>query len=102
MAQARCTLRVQGFDCPGEIPAIRAAVEGTRGASGLAFTPTDGTVTVDFDATKAHPPALADRVTRSAGRRAEVVAETSAPVVPSRSFCGWLPTGGSGVAAALG
>ncbi|RUL81926.1 heavy metal translocating P-type ATPase [Tautonia sociabilis] len=72
---ARCTLRVEGLDCPGEVPPIRSALDGRPGVIELAFDPQEGRVSVGFDPMVTDPIALAGLVTRGAGMRAEPVAE---------------------------
>jgi Cd2+/Zn2+-exporting ATPase len=106
MAQARCTLKVHGLDCPSEVPPIRAALEGSPGVIALAFAPTEGTVAVEFDPAAADPLALANRVSERAGMRAEVLA---GPVVRAPEAVSgpstlrrWMPVIGSGLALALG
>jgi Cd2+/Zn2+-exporting ATPase len=76
---ARCTLRVEGLDCPNEVSPIRKALDGSPGVIGLAFDPAGGTVAVDFDPKVTDPPGLARRVTERAGMAADPVLEV--PVV---------------------
>ncbi|MDB5352819.1 MAG: heavy metal translocating P-type ATPase [Planctomycetota bacterium] len=102
MAQARCTLRVHGLDCPGEVPAIRAALDGVSGISELGFDPIHGTVTIAFDPGRIDPPLLARRVTEGSGMRADVVGDDEVAAGPKRSLARWMPTLGSGLAVALG
>ncbi len=106
MAQARCTLKVHGLDCPSEVPPIRAALEGSPGVIAVAFAPTEGTVEVEFDPVAADPLALANRVSERSGMRAEVFA---GPVVRAPEAVSgpstlrrWMPVIGSGLALALG
>src|SRR5205823_6057039 len=98
---ARCTLRVRGLDCPGEVPPIRSALEGTPGVLALAFDPVGGTVAIDFDPDRADPPSLAERVTKGSGMAAEVALATVEPP-PASTIGRWLPTIGSGVALLVG
>ena len=95
MAQARCTLRVHGLDCPGEVPPIRAALEGSPGVLDLLFDPVAGSVAVDYDTSLVEPLALANRVSQKSGMRAEVALAVIEP--EPRSISKWLPTIGSGV-----
>ena len=100
MAQARCTLRVHGLDCPGEVPPIRAALEGFSGVLDLLFDPAAGSVTVDYDTSLVDPLALANRVSQKSGMRAEVALAVVEP--QPRPITKWLPTIGSGVCLAIG
>ena len=100
MAQARCTLRVHGLDCPGEVPPIRAALEGFSGVLDLLFDPAAGSVAVDYDTSLVDPLALANRVSQKSGMRAEVALAVVEP--QPRPITKWLPTIGSGVCLAIG
>ena len=101
MGHARCTLRVRGLDCPGEVPPIRKALEGTPGVLGLVFDPVGGTVAVEFDENLADPLTLAGRVTAGSGMTAVVATEAVEIERPS-TLRRWLPTIASGVALAVG
>lgn len=72
---ARTVLHVQGLDCPGEIPALRRALEGTAGVRDLDFDPSQGRMTVGYDPAAVTPEALAARVTQRSGMPAQVVDE---------------------------
>jgi Cd2+/Zn2+-exporting ATPase len=104
MDPARCTLKVQGLDCPAEISPLRAALEGSPGVIGLAFEPTLGTMTVEYDPETTGPAALARRVTERAGMRAEPVGALE--VVREDGWWSrhgpWAGTIASGLALALG
>ena len=49
MGRARCTLRVQGLDCPNEVGPLRAALEGGPGVDTLGFDLIHGMLTIDYD-----------------------------------------------------
>ena len=103
MSQARSTLKVHGLDCPSEVPAIRAALEGQPGVGELQFDPIEGLVTVAYDPRSTDPARLARRVTESSGMRAEVAQEGLPQVEPARrSAMKFLPTIASGAFAGLG
>lgn len=76
MASARCTLKVQGLDCPNEVGPLRAALDGVPGVSGLGFDLINGLLTVDYDPETIDPAALIQRVADGAGMRAEVLGRT--------------------------
>ena len=48
MSQSRCTLSVRGLDCPNEVEALRAALEGSPGIARLGFDLINGLMTVDY------------------------------------------------------
>ncbi len=116
MAQNRATIRVQGLDCPSEVPPIRRALEGQPGVSALAFDPSGGTVEVTFDPSQTNPIALARRVTESAGMKAQAIVgpvlSAGAPAAGAPAATGrvplaerlhrWGPVLGSGLALGLG
>ena len=104
MGQARCTLKVQGLDCPTEVAALRAALAGAPGVEGLAFDTIGGTMTVDYRPAATDPPALARLVADRAGMKAEVAV---GPIVEPAEVSWvrdprWLATAGSGLALAVG
>ena len=72
MGRARCTLKVAGLDCPVEVAALRAALEGGPGVGGLGFDLIHGILTVDYDPEATGPAALARRIAARAGMRAEL------------------------------
>ena len=49
MGQSRCTLSVRGLDCPTEVEALRAALEGSPGVARLGFDLIHGLMTVDYE-----------------------------------------------------
>src|SRR5579864_7608955 len=73
MAQARCTLRVEGLDCPTEVAALRAALDGWTGVHSLDFDLIHGTMTVGYEPNALDPAALVDRVGMRTGLKAHVL-----------------------------
>ena len=55
MNQARCTLDVEGLDCPKEVDSLSAALRGQPGVNGLGFDLIHGTMTVDYDEAESSP-----------------------------------------------
>ena len=101
MSQARCTMRVQGLDCPVEVEALNAALGGFAGVLGLGFDLIHGTLTVDYDPTATDPAALIHRVASRAGLRATLLGlpEYQAEHSPWWVRRGpWLTTSASGLA----
>jgi len=72
MGRARCVLQVKGLDCPVEVAALRAALDGAPGVSSLGFDLIHGVMTVDYDSDAVEPPALIRRVATRAGMKAEL------------------------------
>ncbi len=108
MSQARCTLEVQGLDCPNEVESLRAAVRDQRGINGLGFDLILGTMTVDYVDGAVEPGRLAklisDRtgLTTTVSGSSDVSDETAAePSWWSRNER-WVLTVGSGVTLAIG
>lgn len=83
MSPARCTLRVQGLDCPAEVPPIRAALDGASGVLALVFEPTAGLVRVDYDPGATSPAALVRAIDERARMKATIqidaIVDTAAP-----------------------
>ncbi len=73
MSLARCTIQVQGLDCPVEVAALRAAFEQAPGVGTLGFDLIHGIMTVDYDADHTEPAALVRRVVTRAGMKADLV-----------------------------
>ena len=108
MAQARCTLRVRGLDCPNEVVPIRAALEGAPGVLGLGFDLAEGSVTVDFDPDATSPERLVRILADRAKMTAEPIAKHIAPEtvrLEGRAAAvvrRWLPTAVAGLGLAFG
>jgi Cd2+/Zn2+-exporting ATPase len=73
MSRARCTIRVQGLDCPVEVEGLNAALGGSPGVVGLGFDLIHGTLTVDYDPAATDPSTLICRVEGRAGMRASLL-----------------------------
>ncbi|CAN5632103.1 heavy metal translocating P-type ATPase [soil metagenome] len=105
MGLARCTLKVQGLDCPGEVPALRNALEGRPGVLGLDFDPPRGRMIVDYEPGATDPATLARQITERSGMRADPVEEglEAEPAGFSRTwYRGWTLTAASGLALVVG
>ena len=79
MSLARCTIQVQGLDCPVEVAALRSAFEQAPGVSTLGFDLIHGIMTVEYDPDHAEPASLVRRVTTRAGMKAELVGSPEVP-----------------------
>src|SRR5438105_1592863 len=103
MSRARCVFQVRGLDCASEVAALRGALEGWPGVTGLGCDLIHGLMTVDYDAGALDPAALAGRVAERAGLRAELVGSA---VVEEPGWWKrhgrWLATAVSGLALAVG
>jgi Cd2+/Zn2+-exporting ATPase len=74
MARARCTLEVQGLDCPTEVAALRAALAGAPGVGELGFDLILGTMTVAYDPDVVSSQAIVGRVVDRSGLKARLLA----------------------------
>ncbi|MHC5543640.1 heavy metal translocating P-type ATPase, partial [Singulisphaera rosea] len=102
MRRARCTLKVQGLDCPVEMEALRAALEAYQGVVSLGFDLIHGTMTVDYDVDTTAPERLVGRISEHAKMRASVVGEADVQDDWWPRYGRWLTTGASGIALLLG
>ena len=104
MGRARCTLKVEGLDCPAEVEPLRAALEGAPGVGGLGFDLIHGTMTVEYEPGATDPAALARRVAARAGMRAEPLGDgtVSEDEHAHAGASRWAATLGSGLALAVG
>jgi len=93
-------LKVHGLDCPTEVAAVRAALEGLPGVGTLAFDLLHGTVAVTYDPETVNPPTLIRRLAGHGGLTAELVGGLEE--TESHAHLGWTPTLASGLALALG
>ncbi|HEY2157502.1 MAG TPA: HAD-IC family P-type ATPase, partial [Isosphaeraceae bacterium] len=92
MGRSRCTMTVQGLDCPVEAAALRDALGGTAGVDRLDFDLIHGTMTVHFDDEAASPAELLRRITTGVGMKASLV-DSATPVEERRGgLRPWLPT----------
>jgi Cd2+/Zn2+-exporting ATPase len=102
MSRARCTLNVQGLDCPVEMEAIRSALDDAPGIDALGFDLIHGTVTIDYETDRTDPARLSQRVTEKAGLRASIVGEPEIHEPRWTQFVPWAATGLSGLALLFG
>ena len=102
MSQARCTLTVQGLDCPTEMDAIRAAFKDVPGILGLGFDLIHGTVTVDYEPEALRPSHLIDRLAQRARMQATLLGEPQVRETWWSRHGRWATTAGSGAALLLG
>ena len=75
MGRARCSIRVRGLDCPTEVAALRAALDGAPGVGTLGFDLIHGVMAVDYDPEATAPAALVRRIAARAGMQSSVVGE---------------------------
>ena len=73
MSLARCTLKVQGLDCPVEMKALEAALGGSPGVLALSFDLILGTLTIDYDAETDGPTTFIKRIAERAGMKASLL-----------------------------
>ncbi|QEH38491.1 putative cadmium-transporting ATPase [Aquisphaera giovannonii] len=106
MSQSRCTLNVQGLDCPNEVAILRDALRGMPGVRDLGFDLINGLMTVDYEAGVTSPDAVLRRVTEKARMQASLVGAAEAPGEPQASWWArngrWASTAGAGVALGVG
>jgi Cd2+/Zn2+-exporting ATPase len=100
MGASRCTLKVEGLDCPVEAGALRDALEGAPGLERIDFDLVYGTMSIHFRSEETSPSQLLRRVVARTRMKATLVdaEETHAPA----RLRGWLPTIGSGAALLAG
>ncbi len=55
MSEARCTLQVQGLDCPKEVDELTAALKDRPAISRLTFDVIHGVMTFDYDDSQVDP-----------------------------------------------
>jgi Cd2+/Zn2+-exporting ATPase len=102
MGRARCTLKVQGLDCPNEVGPLRAALEGGPGVDTLGFDLIHGMLTIDYDPEVTEPAALVRRIATRAGMKADLA---GAPEVAGGWWSRhgrWASTAASGLALLVG
>ncbi len=102
MGQARCTMKVEGLDCPVESGALDAALAGAPGVSRLDFDLIHGTMTAHFREDESSPAELLRLVTARTGMKATLLTPNPAATEQSLAFRRWLPTIGSGLALLIG
>ena len=102
MSRARCSIRVEGLDCPVEVAALRAALEKAPGVGTLGFDLIHGVLTVDYDPEATEPPTLIRRIATRAGMKAELA---GSPEVASSWWTRhgrWASIGASGLLLLVG
>ena len=72
MSRGRCSIQVQGLDCPVEVAALRSALDAAPGVGGLGFDLIHGILTVDYDPDATEPAAIIRRIATRAGMKAEL------------------------------
>jgi Zn2+/Cd2+-exporting ATPase len=102
MGQARCTLHVDGLDCPAEEAPVRAVLTSATGVGHLVFDLARGNVSVEYEPEAADPLSLARLVTEKTGLRASLVSESSAAGGEPRLRVRWAGTVASGLAVVVG
>jgi Cd2+/Zn2+-exporting ATPase len=103
MGHARCTLKVEGLDCPTEVAPLRRALEGSEGVVGLGFDLARGTLTIDYEPSAVDPPTLIERVAERTGMRATLAnGLTVLENQETRPWVRWAATIGSGIALGIG
>ncbi|MDR3632380.1 MAG: cation-translocating P-type ATPase [Isosphaeraceae bacterium] len=102
MSQTLCTLKVQGLDCPTEVAALQAALNGTKGVLELTFDLIHGTMTVRFDDMLTRPEELVERVAARAGMQAELAGRPAPAHTWWGRYSSWVLVAGSGLALAAG
>jgi Zn2+/Cd2+-exporting ATPase len=103
MSRARCTLKVEGLDCPVEVEALNAALKDAPGIVGLTFDLLHGVLTVDHDPVVTNPDALITRIADRAGMRAVAIGRPEIEATPPESawralLRRWGATAGAGLA----
>ena len=103
MSETRCTLQVQGLDCPKEVDALTAALKDRSGVGQMGFDLIHGTMTVDYDDRLVDPAALVRLIAERTGLQSalEGQVEQMAPSWWARRGR-WVVTVGSGLALAAG
>jgi Zn2+/Cd2+-exporting ATPase len=102
MGQARCTLKVEGLDCPAEEAPVRQALGSVPGVGRLAFDLAHGTVEVEYDPGLVEPLSLARLVTEMTGLRTSVVTEAAAADSAPPNRLRWAALAASGLALVAG
>ncbi len=101
MGRSRCTMKVEGLDCPVEAGALQDALAGTAGVDRLDFDLIHGTMTVHYLDEATGPSELLRRVART-GMTARPIEETRPDEGRSGRLRRWLPTLAAGSALLVG
>jgi Cd2+/Zn2+-exporting ATPase len=103
MQQTRCTFEVRGLDCAQEAEALRGALRDREGVVSLGFDLIHGTMTVDYLEGVVSPEELSREIAEWTGLQATVQGKADGSARPWwLRHQGWLLTGGSGLALAVG
>jgi Zn2+/Cd2+-exporting ATPase len=100
MRPSRCTITVEGLDCPVEVKALQDALAGAPGVDRLDFDLIHGTLTVHYRDEESSPPELLRRIVTRTGMKASL--ETNTGASEPGGLNRWLTTIGSGLALILG
>ena len=102
MGSSRCTMKVEGLDCPVEADALRGALDGAAGVDHLDFDLIHGTMTVHYRDDESSPPELLRRVVARTGMKARLIEAAAPGEHQDGRLRRWLPTLGAGLALAIG
>src|SRR4051794_40516175 len=102
MGRARCTLKIQGLDCPNEVGPLRAALEGGPGVGTLGFDLIHGILTIDYDPEVTEPAALVRRISTRAGMKADLAGDPEVTGGWWSRHGRWTSTAASGLALLAG
>ena len=86
MSEARCTLQVQGLDCPKEVDSITAAIKDQSGVIEMGFDLIHGSVTIDFDGGLIDPQTIIRLIRERTGLQSSLRGRLSRP--PNPCGCG--------------
>jgi Cd2+/Zn2+-exporting ATPase len=106
MRESRCTLSVNGLDCPTEVELLRTALKDSPAVQRLGFDLINGLLTVDYEAGMTDPDGLLRIIHERTGMQASLVGqieEVSPGIARWWSRCGLrVSTFGSGIALLCG
>ncbi len=97
MAEARCTMTVEGLDCQTEAGAIQAALNGAVGVDRLDFDLIHGALTIHFRDDLTSPPELLRRASARTGMKMSLPDDATGHLSPTSPTRQWLPSAGSGL-----
>ncbi len=86
MSQSRCTMKVLGLDCPNEVQALCAALEGSPGVTQLGFDLIHGLMTVDYESSTIDQEGLVRLIRDKAGMEASL---TGQPEMTGPGWTSW-------------
>jgi Cd2+/Zn2+-exporting ATPase len=103
MSQARCTLLVEGLDCPKEVDALTSALSDQSGIIRLGFDLIHGSMTLDYDDALVDPETVIRRIADRTGLQSRLEGNVERTVPSWWTRHGrWVLTLGSGLALAVG